>query len=80
MTISNWMLGDLEECVDILDTIKGDLNYAKSPCCKEKARFQLWDNEDEGRLHLRITSAAKRVGDILIDFRKVSDKRKGVDK
>tara|TARA_R110000824_G_scaffold4601_2_gene22142 strand:+ start:4438 stop:4662 length:225 start_codon:yes stop_codon:yes gene_type:complete len=74
------MLGDLEECVDILDTIKGDLNCAKSPCCKEKARFHLWDNEDEARLHLRTTSAAKKVRDILIDFRKVSDKRKGVDK
>ena len=80
MAISDWMLGYLEECIDSMGTITEDLNSTRSPCCKEKARFHLWDDEDEARLHKRVTSAVKRVEDILIDFRKVSDKRKGVDK
>ena len=39
----------------------------------------LWDDEDEARLHKRVSSAVKRVEEILTDFRKVSDRRTGIE-
>ena len=79
MAISDWMLGDLRECIDLMGTITENLNCRRSPGCKEKARFNLWDDEDEARLHKRVSSAVKRVEEILTDFRKVSDKRTGIE-
>jgi hypothetical protein len=70
----------LEDAVRDMTTVAENLNSTRSPCCKEKARFQLWDDEDEARLHKRVTSVVKRVEEILIDFSRVSSKRKGVDK
>jgi hypothetical protein len=70
----------LEDAVRDMTTVAENLNSTRSPCCQEKARFQLWDDEDEARLHKRTTSVVKRVEEILIDFNKVNDKRKGVDK
>jgi hypothetical protein len=70
----------LEDAVRDMTTVAENLNSTRSPCCKEKARFQLWDDEDEARLHKRVTSVVKRVEEILIDFSIVSSKRKGVDK
>ena len=80
MALSYWMTECLEDTVRDMTTVAENLNSTRSPCCKEKARFQLWDDEDEARLHKRITSVVKRVEEILIDFNKVNDKRKGVDK
>ena len=80
MALSHWMTECLEDTVRDMTTVAENLNSTRSPCCKEKARFQLWDDEDEARLHKRITSVVKRVEEILIDFNKVNDKRKGVDK
>ena len=80
MALSYWMAECLEDAVRDMTTIAENLNSTRSPCCKEKARFQLWDDEDEARLHKRVTSVVKRVEEIIIDFNKVSDKRKGGDK
>ena len=80
MALSYWMTECLEDTVRDMTTVAENLNSTRSPCCKEKARFQLWDDQDEARLHKRITSVVKRVEEILIDFNKVNDKRKGVDK
>ena len=80
MAISYWMGECLEDAVRDMTTVAENLNSTRSPCCKEKARFQLWDDEDEARLHKRVTSVVKRVEEILIDFSRVSSKRKGVDK
>jgi hypothetical protein len=80
MALSYWMTECLEDAVRDMTTVAENLNSTRSPCCQEKARFQLWDDEDEARLHKRITSVVKRVEEILIDFNKVNDKRKGVDK
>jgi hypothetical protein len=74
------MVECLEDAVRDMTTVAENLNSTRSPCCKEKARFQLWDDEDEARLHKRVTSVVKRVEEILIDFSIVSSKRKGVDK
>jgi hypothetical protein len=62
-----------------MTTVAENLNSTRSPCCKEKGRFQLWDDEDEARLHKRVTAAVKRIDEILIDFHKLSDKRGGID-
>ena len=75
MAISDWMEDDLQECIDLMGNITNHLNCERSPCCKEKAKFHLWDDEDEARLHKRVSSAVKRVEEILAGFRKVSDKR-----
>ena len=80
MALSHWMVECLEDAVRDMTTVAENLNSTRSPCCKEKARFQLWDDEDEARLHKRVTAAVKRIDEILIDFHKLSDKRKGVDK
>jgi hypothetical protein len=80
MALSHWMVEYLEDTVRDMTTVAENLNSTRGPCCQEKARFQLWDDEDEGRLHRRVTSVVKRVEEILIDLNKVSDKRKGVDK
>ena len=80
MALSHWMTECLEDAVRDMTTVAENLNSTRSPCCKEKARFQLWDDEDEARLHKRVTSVVKRVEEILIDFSIVSSKRKGVDK
>ena len=75
MALSHWMSECLEDSVKDLSEVAENLNSAKSPCCQEKARFGLWDDQDEGRLHKRITAVAKRIEDILIDYRQVSAKR-----
>jgi hypothetical protein len=80
VALSHWMVECLEDAVRDMTTVAENLNSTRSPCCKEKARFQLWDDEDEARLHKRVTAAVKRIDEILIDFHKLSDKRKGVDK
>ena len=80
MALSYWMAECLEDAVRDMTTVAENLNSTRGPCCQEKARFQLWDDEDEGRLHRRVTSVVKRVEEILIDFNKVNDKRKGVGK
>jgi hypothetical protein len=80
MALSYWMAECLENAARDMTTVAENLNSTRSPCCKEKARFQLWDDEDEARLHKRVTSVVKRVEEILIDFSIVSSKRKGVDK
>jgi hypothetical protein len=36
----------------------------------------LWDDEDEARLHRRVTAAVARIDEIILDFNKVSDKRR----
>jgi hypothetical protein len=79
MALSHWMVECLEDAVRDMTTVAENLNSTRSPCCQEKGRFQLWDDEDEARLHKRVTSAVKRVEEILIDFSIVSSKRKGVD-
>ena len=79
MALSHWMTECLEDAVRDMTTVAENLNSTRSPCCKEKGRFQLWDDEDEARLHKRVTSVVKRVEEILIDFSRVSSKRKGVD-
>ena len=79
MALSDWMTTYLEDAVRDMTAVAENLNSTRSPCCKEKGRFQLWDDEDEARLHKRVTSVVKRVEEILIDFHKVSEKRKGVD-
>tara|TARA_R110000824_G_scaffold1185_1_gene6385 strand:- start:863 stop:1090 length:228 start_codon:yes stop_codon:yes gene_type:complete len=66
----------LEEAARDMATVAENLNSTRSPCCQEKARFQLWDDEDEARLHRRVTSVVKRVEEILIDYHKVRAKRK----
>ena len=80
MTLSYWMAEYLEDTVRDMTTVAENLNSTRGPCCQEKARFQLWHDEDEARLHKRVTSVVKRVEEILIDFNKVNDKRKGVGK
>ena len=72
MAISDWMLGDLRECIDLMGTITENLNCRRSPCCKEKAKFHLWDDEDEARLHKRVSSAVKRVEEILAGFKSLT--------
>jgi len=80
MAISYWMSECLEDAVRDMTTVAENLNSTRSPCCQEKARFQLWDDEDEARLHRRVTSVVKRIKEILIDLDEISDKRQGVDK
>ena len=80
MALSYWMTECLEDAVRDMTTVAENLNSTRSPCCKEKGRFQLWDDEDEARLHKRVTAAVKRIDEILIDFHKLNEKRKGVDK
>ena len=80
MSLSNWMITYLEDAVQDMTAVAENLNSTRSPCCEEKARFRLWDDEDEARLHRRITSVVKRIDEILIDFNRVNDKRTGVDK
>jgi len=79
MAISDWMITCLEDAAEDMATITEDLNSNKRPCCKERARLELWDDEDEARLHRRVTAAVKRIGEIIIDFDRVSEKRRGVD-
>jgi len=76
MALSYWMTECLEDAVRDMTTIAENLNSRRSPCCQEKAKFRLWDDEDEARLHKRVTSVVERIEKILIDFNKVSDKRK----
>jgi hypothetical protein len=59
-----------------MTTVAENLNSSRSPCCQEKARFNLWDDEDEARLHRRVTAAVARIDEIILDFNKVSDKRR----
>jgi hypothetical protein len=59
-----------------MTTVAENLNSSRSPCCQEKARFNLWDDEDEERLHRRVTAAVARIDEIILDFNKVSDKRR----
>ena len=80
MAISDWMITCLKDAAEDMATITEDLNSNKRPCCEEKARFELWDDEDEARLYRRVTAAVKRIGEIIIDFDRVSGKRRGVDK
>ena len=80
MSLSNWMITYLEDAVQDMTAVAENLNSTRSPCCEEKARFKLWDDEDEARLHRRVTSVVKRIDEILIDFNRVNDKRTGVDK
>ena len=80
MAISYWMGECLEDAVRDMTTVAENLNSTRSPCCQEKARFQLWDDEDEARLHRRVTSVVKRIKEILIDLDEINDKRQGVDK
>jgi len=80
MSLSNWMITYLEDAVQDMTAVAESLNSTRSPCCKEKARFKLWDDEDEARLHRRVTSVVKRIDEILIDLNRVNDKRTGVDK
>ena len=83
MAISYWMSECLEDAVRDMTTVAENLNSTRSPCCQEKARFQLWDDEDEARLHRRVTSVVKRIKEILIDLDEINDKRQqeiGVDK
>jgi len=74
------MITCLEDSARDMSTVADNLNFSRSPCCKEKARFDLWDDEDEARLHRRVTSVVKRIEEIVIDFNRVGDRRKGVDK
>jgi hypothetical protein len=74
------MITYLEDAVQDMTAVAENLNSTRSPCCEEKARFKLWDDEDEARLHRRVTSVVKRIDEILIDFNRVNDKRTGVDK
>jgi|TARA_R110000824_G_scaffold401377_2_gene611932 hypothetical protein len=71
MAISDWMADMLEDSCRDMETIADNLNSRRSPCCKEKARFNLWDDEDEARLHKRVVSVGKRIDEILIDLDKV---------
>ena len=80
MALSYWMTECLEDAVRDMTTVAENLNSTRSPCCQEKARFQLWDDEDEARLHRRVTSVVKRIKEILIDLDEINDKRQGVDK
>jgi len=80
MSLSNWMITYLEDAVQDMTAVAENLNSTRSPCCEERARFKLWDDEDEARLHRRVTSVVKRIDEILIDFNRVNDKRTGVDK
>ena len=76
MTISHWMVDCLHDSVRDITTVAENLNSSRSPCCQEKARFNLWDDEDEARLHRRVTAAVARIDEIILDFNKVSDKRR----
>ncbi len=78
MALSHWMVECLEDAARDMTTVAESLNSTRSPCCKEKGKFQLWDDEDDARLHKRVTSVVKRVEEILIDLSRVSSKRKGV--
>ena len=80
MALSYWMSECLEDAIRDMTTVAENLNSTRSPCCQEKARFQLWDDEDEARLHRRVTSVVKRIKEILIDLDEINDKRQGVDK
>ena len=80
MALSDWMFTYLEDAVQDMRAVAESLNSTRSPCCEEKARFRLWDDEDEARLHRRVTSVVKRIDEILIDLNRVNDKRTGVDK
>ena len=71
MAISDWMADMLEDSCRDMETIADSLNSRRSPCCQEKARFNLWDDEDEARLHKRVVSVGKRIDEILIDLDKV---------
>jgi len=42
MALSHWMTECLEDAVRDMTTVAENLNSTRSPCCKEKARFQLW--------------------------------------
>jgi len=83
MALSYWMGECLEDAIRDMTTVAENLNSTRSPCCQEKARFQLWDDEDEARLHRRVTSVVKRIKEILIDLDEINAKRQkeiGVDK
>jgi hypothetical protein len=75
MALSHWMSECLEDSIHDMTEVADNLNSARGPCCQEKARFKLWDDEDEGRLHKRITAVVKRIEGILIDYHQVSAKR-----
>ena len=80
MAISDWMTTCFEDSIQDMTSVAEHLNSTRSPCCKEKAKFHLWDDEDEARLHRRVTSVVKRIKEILIDLDEINDKRQGVDK
>lgn len=67
MAIHEYMKQDLEDMVEDLEIIAGDLDANRSPCCK-KDRFRLWDNESEARLHRRIIAIQKKIKDIANDI------------
>ena len=80
MALSDWMTTYVEDSIQDMTAVAESLNSTRSFCCKEKARFKLWDDEDEARLHRRVTSVVKRMNEILIDLDAINDKRKGVAK
>ena len=80
MALSDWMSTYLKDAAQDMREVAESLNSTRSFCCKEKARFKLWDNEDEARLHRRVTSVVKKIDEILIDFDRASNKQTGVDK
>ena len=80
MALSDWMTTYVEDSIQDMTAVAESLNSTRSFCCKEKARFKLWDDEDEARLHRRVTSVVKRMNEILIDLDAINEKRKGVAK
>ena len=77
MAILDWMTTCFEDSIQDMTAVAEHLNSTRSPCCKEKAKFHLWDDEDEARLHRRITAMIKRMNEILIDLDGVGAKRQG---
>lgn len=76
MSISNYMTDYLKDAKDDMQAIADDLNCHKSACCQQN-RLQMWDNEAEGRLHMRVTALVTRIDEILKDVEKVMEERKG---
>lgn len=75
MALSHWMLEYLEDSIHDMTEVADNLNSAWGPCCQERASFKLWDDEDEARLHKRVTAVVQRIEGILIDYHQVSAKR-----
>jgi len=70
MPISRWMEEVLDGAVHDLGDMATELDASRIPCC-DKNMFQLWNNEEEARLHRRVIAMRKKATEMLTDVRRV---------